>query len=440
MAANSYNIFVVIDSDTAPAAGCAAQLGTFGKVHEANSRQELEAIKLREGRVDALFVAFDPSQVSTTVLKRLRTEYAAPVYVLGEVPLDAVSDLYGAGVEDIIPVIDPTWLKHRFQTQRRPVAETAAADQQAAATWMPVQLTDEPATNTVEKTIVVVSAKGGEGKTSILSQLGMALAKKGFRPVALDADPAGNLARWIDEDAINSITQFKDEQSKRDKESLDAMLAVHRQTGLRVLPSPLKSVEPVAWTTIERALLAYRKFYSLILVDLPEGYTPAFERLAKDYATDIYFVVTTDRLRIERTREMANKMIERGVSTKKVHVIINKAKKDADVQVVRAMLSQLGFENIYELPYHPGLSDADQVKLRPLFSDPKSPYAMRFKQMIGKSLKLKLGSSEGAGKFKGAGANKGKPGVKKRKKQPYFSLALAKIFGGKKKNKAGDDD
>jgi chromosome partitioning protein len=47
------------------------------------------------------------------------------------------------------------------------------------------------------KVITVASLKGGVGKTSIVSNLGLAFSKKGFRTLLIDLDPNNNLSDYL---------------------------------------------------------------------------------------------------------------------------------------------------------------------------------------------------------------------------------------------------
>lgn len=46
--------------------------------------------------------------------------------------------------------------------------------------------------------IVVLNPKGGSGKTTLVTNLGSALARRGTPPTLFDCDPQGYLARWIE--------------------------------------------------------------------------------------------------------------------------------------------------------------------------------------------------------------------------------------------------
>jgi MinD-like ATPase involved in chromosome partitioning or flagellar assembly len=273
----------------------------------------------------------------------------------------------------------------------------------SATDWVAVDIPSSGPQKEMARVIVVASVKGGEGKTSFLAQLGMVLAKKGYRPLGIDADPAGNLARWIGRDTVNDISEFANEKTRVNRENLEMMLVQHQKTGFKVLPSPLRGLHPVTWEMAEAAVRAYKPYYPLMLVDLAEGYTPVFEQLAKNYATDIFLVTSTDMTRVERTREMAAKMLERGIPRDKVHVVVNKVRKESDFHVVRASLSELGF-SVYPVPFHPGLAEAGEVGLAPAITDPKSAYAKAFKKVLMDELRVKIGPS-------------GQPSAKKRSKK-----------------------
>lgn len=401
-------IYVVVESDQDRAAAIAQQISHLGKVYEAHSPSELAAIERREESFEAWLV--NP-EVGPEMVARLRKQYQAPVFLIGHLPLSHLAAFYQAGAQDVFPFpFDPQWMQKHLtpdlpRTERQPLIFT----EEVAVAKAPVESFDslEPREKR-QRIILIGSDKGGAGKTTFTAQLGMGIARKGLQPIAFDTDMRGNLARWIGEDSINSIQEFASDKMRKDRATLESLLSIHQKTGLKVLPSPFRTLEPIKPSTVEAAIQAYKDYYSCILLDLGQGFTPVFAKMAKNYATNIFLLTTPDLSRLERTKEMAHIILQQGISPQKIHVVVNKVKNKDDFQVVRAPLAELGL-SVHALPFHQKLSDANEIGFSPLFQDPKSPYATQFKKLVKETLNLSFGPSPGeSGKSKKPSASKSK--------------------------------
>lgn len=405
-------IVVVIDGLVQRSSQTAYALRALGKVHEARAPQEIQTILDREGKIDAFVVAAD---LGPNVVRKLRNEYRYPVFVYGDLSPEGVAEMYEAGAEDLFPYpLDPGWLEDRLRLSadvRDAAASREARVQSAQSPNRParplglpepenafadVPLKGEEPRRTLDRLVVACSVKGGEGKTSFLTQLGMVLARKGLRTVLLDADPTGNVAQWIGADVVDDISEFGTRKSFGERD-LEAMLVTHRPTDLKVLPSPLGTVEPLRWEVVRVAVDAYRPLYPFLMVDLPEGFSPTLMHLARDYATDVFLLVSPDASRLQRSQRMLDVLIRQGVPSHKLRVIVNRVKKEANYQVVRAALAEVSPEvAIYPLPYYPDLDNPERTGIAPvMLSDPKSAYAKAFRRILEEVFRVKAGSPAG---------------------------------------------
>jgi cellulose biosynthesis protein BcsQ len=393
-------IYVVVESHPDRAAAIAQQIRHLGKVVEVHSPQELAALEQRGGPFEAWLV--NP-EVTPELVARLRKQYQAPIFLIGHLPLSHLAAFYQAGVEDVFPFpFDPQWVqKHLVSDSPRPERQPLIFTEEVAVAQAPMESFDSLDSREKRQRIILIgSDKGGAGKTTFSAQLGMGMARKGLQPIAIDTDKRGNLARWVGEDTISSIQEFASEKMRKDRTTIESLLAIHQKTGLKVLPSPLRTLDPIKPSTVEAALQAYKDYYSCMLFDLEQGFTPVFAKLAQNYATNIFLLTTPDLSRLERTKEMAQILLQQGVLPKKIHVVVNKVKNKDDFQVIRAPLAELGL-SVQALPFHQKLCDANEIGFSPLFRDPKSAYAIQFKKLIKDTLNLSFGPSAGdSGKSK----------------------------------------
>jgi MinD-like ATPase involved in chromosome partitioning or flagellar assembly len=416
-------IYVVVEADPNRSSAIAQQICHLGRVEEVHTQAELTALEQKGGPFHAWLV--NP-EVPPEMVARLRKKYQAPVFLIGHLPLSQLAAFYQAGIQDVFPFpFDPQWIKKQLtpdvpKVERPPLLFT----EEVAVAKAPMDSFESLDPRERRQRIILVSSgKGGAGKTSFTAQLGMAMARKGLQPIAFDTDKQGNLARWIGEDSISSIQAFASEKMRKDRATLESLLAVHQKTGLKVLPSPLRNLDPIKPSTVEATLQAYKDYYSCLLFDLEQGVTPVFAKLAQNYATDIFLLTTPDLSRLERTKEMAHILLQQKISAQKIHVVVNKVKNKEDFQVVRAPLAELGL-SVQALPFHQKLSDANEIGFSPLFQDPKSPYATQFKKLVKDTLNLSFGPSSGEG---------GKPKKPSSSKAKSSSLnAILSIFQRRK--------
>jgi len=419
-------VFLVIDNDANRGNATVNALSPMANVFTANRAAELQKIKEREGKIDALFVSSEVDHLVAMCEKLAELTDRAQVYVVGSVHLSMVRKLFGAGVTDILTYpIDLTKIKIQgLSLPQSVVAVEKSADEREKLDF------GQKVEITTKRIIAVSGVKGGDGKTSTSAQLGMYLSRKGLDVLLIDTDFTGNAARWLRMDTINSISEFADRAKveRFDRDALESKLVTHKQTNLKVLPSPIDGFAPVTSAMLSNAIQAYKPYYSIIIIDLHQGYNPLFD-VAKDFATDILFLTVPDDERLERTKGMAQQIADRGVDLSKVKIVVNKSKGEEDLQKIRIALKNFGFQ-IFTLPFAKEFSDSNPVP--PLFRDSKLPYVKAFQKLITEGLGFKFKSSqnpksEPVGKKKKKSAAKGGPSV--------FSNLLAKLPFFKAKTK-----
>jgi MinD-like ATPase involved in chromosome partitioning or flagellar assembly/CheY-like chemotaxis protein len=431
-------VIVVIEPNPKQLVQISEALTPLGKVHKVRTTDELAAIVRRESQIDVFFVGVD---VGPEMVRSLRQRFSVPVFLVGDLPLTSVHQAFEMGVEDIVPLpLNTRWIGERLERLSRtlenpeiaagnfmalsfsgsPSENTFSPGPAGAGTPSPTQVYDwslpeipQTPVRTMNRMIVVASVKGGEGKTSFVAQLGLVLAKKGYQPLGIDADQTGNLARWIGRDVTGDITEFGGERPPTDSGVLDSLLVRHK-SGFRVLPSPVRSLVPITPSMVETAIQSYRPHYPLMIVDLSEGYTPVLERLAQRYATDILVMASTDVNRMERTKQMVQLMLARGIPKQKIHVIVNKVRQEQDYLPIRAGMSEWGID-VRCLPWHSGLGAAREEGLCPVLTDPKSEYAKAFRRLVSEVVRVQVGANH----EEDASPEKSKKSKKKRKKAKF---------------------
>ncbi len=141
-------------------------------------------------------------------------------------------------------------------------------------------------------TIGVLSGKGGVGKTTIVSNLGIALAKN-FNRESIIVD--GNIRNshlglhfGLYEDLPYTIIDVL-----RHNIPVSKAIYIHTDSGLRLLPSSLSGGE-VSLHRLNHLIMALKKVYDLILVDFPPGLGK--ETISAIRSVDTALIVTTPEL------------------------------------------------------------------------------------------------------------------------------------------------
>jgi len=370
---------VIVDTDTARIDENTKILGEYAKVYDARGTGEIMDIKEKEEQIDAIFFSTTVSNLRETILK-IRREFKnnegkrqTLIYVYGEADPDTLTELFSAGVQDI--------LSHPIQPSEVGLNRRIPPSfHQSSSERINVDFGTKAVTS--KRVILVCSPKGGEGKTTTSSQIAAILAKitKGDT-VLLDADYAGNAHRKLGmSERAYSIEDFKDEESRYwDRTMLESKLLTHKQSGLKVLASPHGEYTNVPTATVMNAFLSYSNYYNNIVIDMHQGFTPTLFAL-KDYATDIIYVCRPELDQHERTMETLRKLYD--VAPDKVRIVVNRIRKEKYVQPLRVAFDEFRIKApVYYMP--DAESELEEPGKLPVFTDPKkSPYSKAFRGFL----------------------------------------------------------
>lgn len=137
------------------------------------------------------------------------------------------------------------------------------------------------------KTATVFNHAGGAGKTSIVRDVGYALAQAGHRVLLIDLDPQASLTKWL---GVTNVTQEEtvfpvavEGKTLPDPREVFGMHLIPSMIGLS-LAEPMISGQIGAVMTLSDALEEVREKYDIVLIDSPPslGQLAALGALAAD--------------------------------------------------------------------------------------------------------------------------------------------------------------
>ncbi len=378
----------------------------LGEVHTAQSVDEATAVVESHGEPFAVVLGVPVDDLKQRVQWAQQQFPQSRLYLAGTVSPFALG---GLNVDGIIPLPLPAdWIKSIKVELGTDDENTAPA--KVIMPSVPVEPSAPVEPMGKDQIIAVFSGKGGDGKSTVASQLALLLAKKGISALLVDADYKGNQAEWFrgtSAPPIHSIADFRN-AAPQERAVLESYLMTYKT--LKILPCPQVESGHIPPDVLARAIDAYRPFYSVIVIDMHQGFSPELLKVAQ-YANKLIAVTVPSDRRLYPFAVTLTQLLNHGVNKKILHIVINRAhSKDAESKVRVALHDIVGdaYAGKYHvLPYAEVLDyddDPDFYAVTDLKAN--DPYVSAFLKMAEAVTGLKLRSG------KSAKTTNAKPGAK----------------------------
>jgi septum site-determining protein MinD len=208
----------------------------------------------------------------------------------------------------------------------------------------------------MSRIIVITSGKGGVGKTTVTSNLGMAIARLGRRIALVDADFGLrnlDLLLGLENRVVYTAVDVLSGQCRLEQ----ALVKDKRQEGVVLLPAAQsRTKEVVNPDQMKKLLGALSQKYEYVLVDSPAGIEQGFQNAIA--AADESLIVTTPEIAAVRDADRVVGLLE-AQGIKRIHLIVNRL-KPAMVQAEQ-MMSVQDVQEILAIPLIGVIPDDERV-------------------------------------------------------------------------------
>jgi pilus assembly protein CpaE len=229
--------------------------------------------------------------------------------------------------------------------------------------------------------VAVFGAKGGVGKTTIATNLGLALAKLNQSVALLDADNSfGDVAAMLEIDSEPSVVDVVKDGEALDRSNVGEYLVRH-ESGLQVLPAPRDSLQ---WRSITAA--SFRKVLSLVsrqfdivLVDCAAMLSDLSLAILEE-ANMVLWVTSTDFSSINNSLLGLETLQQINYPDSRIRLVLNVVSSDDGVRPAK-IEEVLGHQFFWSIPYDRQIRAGTQVGRPAMMSNPNGPGARTLIQL-----------------------------------------------------------
>jgi len=363
---------IVIDQDRQARYEIKAIIRATGLTFSGEAGYGQEAISLAtETRPDVIIVALnEPAERALQTIDALQGLFPeTPIVVYSQSrELELARQAMLAGARDFLP------LPVRPETLRDSILKAMAAEESKRLR----KQGQSPAPSTVGTVITVFGAKGGIGKSTVATNLAVALASHGTSVVIVDLDNGfGDVAGMLDVKPERTLFDLVRDLDHVEKEELKRYLARHEASGLDVLASPpVLEWRKLAVDDLRRVIELLAKYYDKVVLDTL-GTLNEVSETALDMATMVLWITTTEFASVRDSIEAMKALDAIAIPKERMRVVVNAISPDDSVrpQMVQEVLQKDVF---WQVPYDRRVRQGTHLGQPIVVSAPQSVAARSF--------------------------------------------------------------
>ncbi len=304
-------------------------------------------------------------------LTRARPEIGV-VLVASELSTELLQKALRAGIRDAITTDGD-------ETQARQAVERVGETMVALSRRKP------PPVEAVEpgRVVVAFSTKGGVGKSVIATNIAVSLALKQSRPVVIvDADlQFGDVAVLLNVRPVTTTADVAAAIDNADAEMMEALLATHEPTGLRVLPAPIEpsAAEQISPQKMLAIVQFLRSMFGYVVVDLPPHFDDVVLALLEE-ADDVLLVASMDIPSIKNLRVGIQTLDLLSLAGRKMKLVLNRANAKVNLEVADVEKA-LGIPAEFRVPSDIAVPQAVNRGVPVTIDKPKSASALALEHL-----------------------------------------------------------
>jgi pilus assembly protein CpaE len=230
------------------------------------------------------------------------------------------------------------------------------------------------------KIVVVYSPKGGTGKTTIATNLAVALHSEEAKAILVDANVQfGDVAVFLNEQVKNSLLDLTPRVDELDHEFVEEVIVKHNATGLRILAAPPKPelADQVQGEQFGKLMEYLRQVYAYIIIDTASYLTEVVQS-ALDVSDLIVLLTTQDIPSIKSANSFLLLADTSGIKRERILFVMNRFDKRISITPERVGES-LRQEILVTVPFEERIVPTSVNRGIPFIIDNKA-------QPIGKSI------------------------------------------------------
>ena len=184
--------------------------------------------------------------------------------------------------------------------------------------------------------ITVFSTKGGAGKSMLASNLGVVLAQRSDRPVALvDADlQFGDIAVMLKLAPAHTLVDAVANADRLDEPMLRSLLTTHEPSGLLVMPAPLEPAfaDQIGAAEMIQIIEGLRRFCSHVIIDTPAYFNDVVLGMI-EMSDDVLLIAGMDIPNIKNVKIGLQTLRLLNTPMEKIRLVLNRANSKVKLDV-----------------------------------------------------------------------------------------------------------